>query len=437
MNVFIHGTFGSLMTLLSIPNVLKGDIQDTLYRNVNRKMRKDPFFFRDQPILDRGLSRITPSFELEASGNKKFAAYPILQAFDTLDAAVGNKAINHYYTFGWTGLMSQYRRRKEAIRLYNALTEELIELKKQGITPKVRIIAHSHGGNVCLNLAAINHILKTDALSSYIRKNPNSNKQASIKQMFDLLNHLPQKENIHLNNDQKKYDYLPTVKNLTIDELILFGTPVQPETECFCQSKTFKKIYNFYSDEDKVQDLDGVSTKRSYSLKKFLSNLIHRTHKHNKIVQARIMYDRQEVNKENKNKDKVPEASIWTKLLSLGKLFKKNYKDPNHKELWFVDWKQENKEQAHSLSPLPTVILTPLLVKLLNTKSSCNDVDLNITHDDDNLHVELYKHNSIKQENHTDFPLTTINMIKEKFKPWKPENTSERSGFDALYRHLL
>ena len=52
--------------------------------------------------------------------------------------------------------MSKTYRLKEALRFYNALQEELIKLQHQGIYPKIRIITHSHGGNLSLNLAAIN-----------------------------------------------------------------------------------------------------------------------------------------------------------------------------------------------------------------------------------------------------------------------------------------
>lgn len=62
----------------------------------------------------------------------------------------------HAYIFGWSGKLSFTEREKEARNLYHALQNISIKYKNTYNTqPIIRIIAHSHGGNVALNLAKI------------------------------------------------------------------------------------------------------------------------------------------------------------------------------------------------------------------------------------------------------------------------------------------
>ena len=78
--------------------------------------------------------------------------------------------------------------------------------------------------------------------------------------MLTIIRSLPTKELARQIQGQKRFDYVPVEKNFSIDELILLGTPIQPETESFLQSAIFKKVYNVYSSEDTVQQADWVST---------------------------------------------------------------------------------------------------------------------------------------------------------------------------------
>jgi hypothetical protein len=171
MNVFIHGTFGTLLGLFSLYPIVKDEIKGTLYNKVLRKMRKNPFFFKEQPIFSRGMHKINPTFDLSETGSHKYGAYPIIKAFDEVSEAISpGKYKNDYYTFGWTGFMSKTRRRAESIRLYNALNEAIAEYASQGIKPKIRILAHSHGGNLALQLAGVNELLlegEAQALERY------------------------------------------------------------------------------------------------------------------------------------------------------------------------------------------------------------------------------------------------------------------------------
>jgi hypothetical protein len=111
----------------------------------------------------------------------------------------------HFYAFGWSGDLSFQARHEEAARLHEQL-ETLVKIytKKYGHAPFIRLITHSHGGNVALNLATIEH--------------PN-------KEWF-------------------------------INEVILLASPVQHKTENLIASPLFGKIYSFYSSMDMLQVAD-------------------------------------------------------------------------------------------------------------------------------------------------------------------------------------
>jgi hypothetical protein len=113
--------------------------------------------------------------------------------------------IEHFYIFGWSGDLSFNVRHDAAAQLHKHL-EKLVATytKKYGHAPFIRLITHSHGGNVALNLATIEH----------------------------------------------------TNKEWFINEVILLACPVQHKTEKLITSPLFGKIYSFYSTIDTVQIAD-------------------------------------------------------------------------------------------------------------------------------------------------------------------------------------
>lgn len=136
----------------------------------------------------------------------------------------------HFYAFGWSGDLSFETRRAEAERLHKGLNE-LVDsyTKKYGHAPFIRLITHSHGGNVALNLATIEH----------------------------------------------------TNKNWFINEAILLACPVQHTTEQLIASPLFGKVYSLYSTLDSLQvaDPQGLykkerkpGTKELFSQRRFPDN---------------------------------------------------------------------------------------------------------------------------------------------------------------------
>ncbi len=109
----------------------------------------------------------------------------------------------HCYTFGWSGTLKHAARKKAADNLYSCLAE----LKKKHNNPTIRLLTHSHGGNVAL---CLKHICDTNG-------NPD---------------------------------------NLCIDELILLACPVQTETVHAVNGSVFNEIYSLHSHHDLFQVLD-------------------------------------------------------------------------------------------------------------------------------------------------------------------------------------
>lgn len=113
--------------------------------------------------------------------------------------------LEHFYIFGWSGKLSSAERALSAHALIEQLEPIITQYQEYyHQKPEIRIIAHSHGGNVALNCAKII-------------------KEKSLK------------------------------TNFYIDELILLACPVQSETRDLITSPCFKKTYAFYSSLDIVQ----------------------------------------------------------------------------------------------------------------------------------------------------------------------------------------
>jgi hypothetical protein len=111
--------------------------------------------------------------------------------------------LEEFYIFGWSGKLKQQEREKAAVTLH----QEIIKLRetykqKYGCEPTIRIIAHSHGGNVALSMAKI--------------KSPHP---------------------------------------LLIKSLILLACPVQERTKHLICTPMFNHVYSLYSSFDVIQVL--------------------------------------------------------------------------------------------------------------------------------------------------------------------------------------
>ncbi len=171
---------------------------------------RDEVYAICQPSQGFGLKKIN----LEEEKNKKNDInYLYVKSYEKiLEKVDQNKnQKKSFYTFGWNGRLDHEKRVQAAEELYKNLVTELEKIKKENPHQKIilEVIAHSHGGNVVLNLG-------------------------QAEQKFK--------------------------RNLLIDKTTLLGTPIQNETKNFVHSDVFKKVYNFYSKGDMIQVIDVIST---------------------------------------------------------------------------------------------------------------------------------------------------------------------------------
>jgi len=311
ITVFIHGSF-SLRPHLGIRNIFKmlyDTIEESVYYRSTEINRRDPFFYKNQAMSGLGLHKI----DINHLHNN--AAAPILAAsFEEISIQAGYPPSEEYYTFGWSGLISNKLRYLEAAFLYQDLERISKKIQQHGYTPKIRLIGYSHGGNLALQLGAI-HSTKTEA------------------------------------------------EHFFIDELWLLGTPIQVETDFLINSSIFKKIYNFYSRSDRVQSLDFFSFKRFFSDKKF-------TKRHNFKIPDKLHQVRLKITKYEHSKVKHKDIPLTTDKAHLRKYFKEVNYDPGHFELWFMGWTILTYRPTFPFYPLPILTFLPLIVHYLDQHPS-------------------------------------------------------------------
>ncbi len=446
VDIFIHGSFGTPLGILSLPHVIKDDLKGSLYKKLIKRMRRDSLFYQDQPIQQRGLTRVFPTFNIPSTDTKRLAVYPILKSYDLMSKEIDASVDRKLYTFGWNGLVSQYQRRRESLRLYNILSQELEKQYRETSPPKIRLITHSHGGNIGLNLGGIFTILNltqfpTDS-SKNLSQDPDENE--SLFHMLEYIKTLPNREQAQTKKGFKRFDYVPENKKLVIDELVLLGTPIQPETAKFCLSPIFKNIYNIYSDHDSVQQIDFVSTRKGWSDKRFCDALIQEIQqkKTPHLVQIRILFDRhlkqtalaQQTNKHETEGVTSQEPSLWNVLFSQDH----NSVDPLHKDLWFAGWWQEEKPKSLTLHPLPVVAILPVILDAIKSlPHDVVDVDAHIKRTSQHFKIAITQHNEIKPLVIKRFPRSFIETIKNKALSWQPERPPQPTDLAMIYKYLI
>lgn len=313
MTVFVHGII-SVKPYLSVPNIFKfieDDIDDTVYCDTVGLMREDPLFYKAQAMQSLGLLAIDPE-RIEQG----YASGLLAVAFECSLTQIGrgsNYNNHRYYTFGWDGILSQMHRYNEARRLYEALELESARLEKEmGRRPKIRLVGYSHGGNVCLNLAAVRRQEKADS-------------------------------------------------PLAIDELTLIGMPVQNETDFLINDPLFVSIDHIYSRNDRVQKMDCFSLNRFFSRRVFTSRPTFKIP--NKLTQIQVRFTRHiNVYENNAKIDALARNFNNKKTLSGKASFLRSFA-PGHTELWFFGWTTQFYRRTKPTNPFPVAAFTPLLVQ--------------------------------------------------------------------------
>lgn len=211
ITVFVHGALKAEWLFTSMYKVLTDSLEGSTYQKALGIIRNDPYFFRLHAMQEEGLKKITTPKATAVFGASAIAYFH--NQITSLTQA--RPTINYYYTFGWSGVMSLQTRMNESREFYAHLATEIEKIQdKHHVTPRVRLIGYSHGGNVCLHLAQA--------------------KSRSLTSCF------------------------------CVDELVLIGSPVQRETERLIADPMFKKIYHFYSPDDMIQPADCFTSKISH-----------------------------------------------------------------------------------------------------------------------------------------------------------------------------
>lgn len=310
INIFVHGIM-SIKPHLNISNFMRfmrDDVENTTYSKTVDLMRQDTFFFKNQAMQDIGFKEVDPCDT--SIGNASGALALILN--DMTAMAYGPNIENHYYTYGWSGLLSPTKRYKDAIDLYKHIEQEVKKFTLKGITPKIRLFGYSHGGNVVLNLGAVR-----------------------------------QKEAVN--------------KDLIIDETLLIGTPIQKETDYLVNDALFKKVYNIFSTSDRVQKMDFFSFNRAFSRRVFSDRDGFILPK--KLIQIQLKLTRL-TPPARKNKNKIAATfNFNSKSIISGKSHLLRDSSPGHGELWFFGWTPVHYRPNFALNPLPAVALVPFILK--------------------------------------------------------------------------
>lgn len=387
LNFFIHGIM-SIKPHLTASNFLRfmrDDVENTTYAKAVEIMRQNNHFYKNQAMQEFGHLKVDPT-KVE-KGNASSALARILDEVTLFSH--GPHIENHYYTYGWSGLLSPTCRYKEALGLYNSIDQEMKSFQDKGITPKIRVLGYSHGGNVVLNLGAIR-----------------------------------QKEAVN--------------KNLVIDETLLLGTPIQSETDYLVQDDIFKKIYNIFSTGDRVQKLDFFSFNRFFSQRVFKERPGFVLPK--KLVQIQLKLTRNTPKSRTNKKKFANTYNFKNKAVVSGKSHLLKDSSPGHAELWFFGWTPVHYRQTFALNPLPAVSIFPLIIKTVAEVEHLLHPEHPVIFDMRPEHgitliknVKHHKFNKVVEF----IPQKTFKKLQAMAKPYKPDSFTIQEYNNHVYQAYL
>lgn len=308
ITIFVHGivNISPYISINMLIRLVNDRIDNTIYSNAVDLIRNDPYFYQNQAIQELGLKKIDLT-----NHSAEYSAGTMARLYDKISNQSGITTKNHYYTYGWSGLLSLSRRYEDSKLFYTSLLNLVESYRKQSSNPKIRIIGYSHGGNICLNLAAV------------------------------------QQQNF------------PRDKDLNIDELILLATPIQQETDTLMNNPIFKKVYNIYSRADRVQKLDIFSPRQFFSQRAFVPRKGVPLPK--KLVQIRIKITRKIRRKKDRRHD--PTLNFNKNSIVAGNAHSLRNASPGHSEMWSFGWAQSfYRKETFPLSPIATVAIIPHVI---------------------------------------------------------------------------
>src|SRR5258708_24367219 len=124
VTVFVHGIMSIQphLTLQNVMRFIRDDVTHTTYSKTVEYMRLDPYFYLNQAMQEFGLKKIDIN-DLQPG----HATNAIAHIYDDVTKLSEPRTESHYYTFGWSGLLSPTTRYRDSIKLLEDLTNELQE----------------------------------------------------------------------------------------------------------------------------------------------------------------------------------------------------------------------------------------------------------------------------------------------------------------------
>lgn len=299
ITIFLHGG-GAHPLYLNLSDTFKiihDNIERSIYERTTALLRKDPYFYQVQPQQGAGL--------VYANGPITFDPTNGAHLFGLMFDAISKKSgldITQIYSFGWSGLLSINARRAAAKDLYREIARSVEQMRREGDIPHIRLIAYSHGGNVCLHLV-------------------------------------------------EEYRANGASRTFTIDELILVATPIHQNTLQYLSSPLFKKVFLFYSIGDNIQNSDFLSSPtHSFAHRVFQETKDIKIPEHITQIQVRIW--RKSITVIQKDGSRT--------------VFRRHEMiHPNHTEMFFFGWTPEWYRKHFPLKPLSVGLLIPYFMRVI------------------------------------------------------------------------
>ncbi len=352
ITVFIHGSVHSHLLLLSPQAVWNDSIcEDSWYIKMLSKIRQNPLLWQMRPMLAMGPQEISRDvidrFHKRSLSKQEapLALYSVVAAYDALAQALAPHQKDHlYYAYGHLGLLSQNYRKEVGREFYFWLVQLAQHYQERYEFVEIDIVAHSHGGNIAL----------------------------------------------WLGHYEDEYG-----RGLHIDNLVMDGTPIQVETFRFAYRPVFGRVFNRYSDGDRVQGIDRMSTQRGKSYKTFSDQRLPVSYENSNVCDVRLLVN-------NKNK-KV-----------------------GHGNMFLMD---ESHSATQAFRPIPFMVFTPVIL------AACQDItlnsfDCNIVDTPELVYVEIKDQDSILAQS-IDLSDLSAQFTQLVLYNWRPDHSARQHAKPA------
>jgi hypothetical protein len=372
--VLVHGNMDLRPHIFSWENLMRfirDDIAESAYLKAVTILRADPFFYQHHAMQGLGLqkidmNRIEPGYAAGAFAQ----AHNYINHWDTKHFVKTD-----YFTYGWSGLQSAQTRLADAQLLYQALVNKAQEYRKLGFVPHICLIGYSHGANVVLNAGAW------------------YNEKDSMK----------------------------------VDQLVLVGLPVIPDSYSYVASPLFKAVYHIYSLGDRVQPLDCLGSNRFFSARLFSAHADFKLP--DNLYQIRVRVQRIARIAQTKN---YPPYKKYPNPVRKSLI---RNADPGHVELWSFGWANSYRDYF-PLFPIPLGVYSSLLINVVHSNTKLgNFVTIDIAPFKQTISAQNQKTGfSTSQEFIPEEKLAELHDVTMKF---QPNNYSGQLFYEKVQNVLL